>query len=172
MNLSSLEKVERRPYEFAGLQRNQKALVESHEPSFIILLMHHKRMGMGQPRILSFVMGKSCVTPLNDAVTVPKLGLVAATLVTRINKIVMKELERRLTIGSVTYWTDSIIVLKYIANEKRRFFTVVPKSSGRRSTGVRARSVASRKIRAQSCRLRLSRNQSLRDQETLEMKEW
>ena len=72
----------------------------------------------------SFVMGKSRVRPLNGAVTVPKL-LAAATLATRINKVVAKELEGRLPIDSVTYWTNSMIVLKYIANEKRRFVMFV-----------------------------------------------
>ena len=46
-------------------------------------------------------------------------------ITTRINKIVTKELERRLGIDSVIYWTDSRIVLKYIANETRRFVTFV-----------------------------------------------
>ena len=73
----------------------------------------------------SFVMGKSRVKPLKSAVTVPKLELTAATLATRINKVVVKELEGRLMIDSVTYWTDSMIVLKYIANESRRFVTFV-----------------------------------------------
>ena len=73
----------------------------------------------------SLVMGKSRVKPLNGAVSVPKLELAAATLATRINKVVTKELEERLTIDSVTYWTDSMIVLKYIPNEKRRFVTFV-----------------------------------------------
>ncbi|XP_015754719.1 PREDICTED: uncharacterized protein LOC107334302 [Acropora digitifera] len=73
----------------------------------------------------SFVMGKSRVKLLNGAVTVPKLELAVATLATRINKVVTKELEERLTIDSVTYWTDSMIVLKYIANENRRFVTFV-----------------------------------------------
>ena len=63
--------------------------------------------------------------PLSGAVTVPKLELAAATLATRINKVVTNELEGRLMIDSVTYWTDSMIVLKYIANEKRRFVTFV-----------------------------------------------
>ncbi|XP_015755924.1 PREDICTED: uncharacterized protein LOC107335413 [Acropora digitifera] len=48
----------------------------------------------------SFVMGKSRVKPLNGAVTVPILELAAATLATRINKVVTKELEGRLTIDS------------------------------------------------------------------------
>lgn len=61
----------------------------------------------------SFVMGKSRVKPLKSAVTVPKLELTAATLATKINKVVMKELKGRLKIDSVTYWTDSMIVLRY-----------------------------------------------------------
>jgi len=70
-------------------------------------------------------MGKSCVRPLDDAVTQPKLELVTATVATRINEVITKKLEGRLTIDSVTYWTDSMIVLKYIANKGRRFVTFV-----------------------------------------------
>ena len=71
-------------------------------------------------------MGKSSVRPLSGAVTVPKLELAAAaTLATRINKVVTKKQEGRVTIDIVTYWTESMIVLKYIANEKRRFVTFV-----------------------------------------------
>lgn len=73
----------------------------------------------------SFVMGKSRVNPLKGAVTVPKLELTAATLSTRMNMIIMKELEGRIKIDSITFWTDSMIVLKYIANETRRFTTFV-----------------------------------------------
>ena len=70
-------------------------------------------------------MGKSRVRPLNSAVTVPKLELAAASLATWINKVITKVLELRLMIDIVTYWTDSMIVLKYIANEKRRFVLFV-----------------------------------------------
>ena len=73
----------------------------------------------------SFVMGKSRVKPLNKAITVAKLELTAATLATRINKIVVRELRGRLNINRVMFWTDSMIVLKYIANEKRRLVTFV-----------------------------------------------
>ena len=70
-------------------------------------------------------MGKSKVKPLNKAVTVLKLELTAATLATRVNKTIMKELRGRLEINKVMYWTDSMIVLKYIMNETRRFVTFV-----------------------------------------------
>ena len=70
-------------------------------------------------------MGRSRVRPMKNAATMPKLELTAATLATRINKIVTKELEGRLRIDSVTYWNESMTVLKYIANETRRFVTFV-----------------------------------------------
>ena len=41
----------------------------------------------------SFVMGKSRLRPLKNAVTIPKLELTAATLAVRINQVVMRELE-------------------------------------------------------------------------------
>ena len=62
---------------------------------------------------------------LESAVTVPKLELTAATLATKVNKVKTRELEGRPKINSVTYWTDFMIVLKYIANEVRRFVTFV-----------------------------------------------
>ena len=73
----------------------------------------------------SFVMGKSRIKPLHKAITVPKLELTAATLATRMNKIITKELQGRLKIDRTVFWTDSMIVLKYIANETRRFVTFV-----------------------------------------------
>jgi hypothetical protein len=74
---------------------------------------------------LFFVLGKSWVKPLNKAVTVPKLELTAATLATYINKIIAKELQGRLKINRIMFWTDSMNVLKYIANETWRFVTFV-----------------------------------------------
>ena len=73
----------------------------------------------------SFLMGKSRVRSLKSDVVVPKLELTAATLAVKINRVVMKELEGRMKIDTVTYWTDSMIVLKYIANDVRRFVTFV-----------------------------------------------
>ena len=135
--MSPLEKVQR-PYEFAGLQVNiprcfkpdgfgKVTRAELHyfadsSQEHGYGTAWHLRLINDQGNIhCSFVMGKSRVRPLDGAATVPKWELAAATLATRINKVVTKEVEGRLTIDSVTYWTDSMIVLKYIANEKRRF---------------------------------------------------
>lgn len=47
------------------------------------------------------------------------MELTAATLLIKMNKLVMKELEGHFEIHSVTFWSDSMIVLRYIFNETR-----------------------------------------------------
>ena len=44
----------------------------------------------------------------------PRMELTAATLLTTMNKHITKELEGSITIQSVTFWTDSMIVLRYV----------------------------------------------------------
>lgn len=73
----------------------------------------------------SFILGKSRVKPLKSTMTVPKLELTAATLLIRMNDLITKELQGRLSIDNITYWTDSMIVLGYIANDAKRFPTFV-----------------------------------------------
>ena len=73
----------------------------------------------------SFVIGKSRVRPLRSGISVPKMELTAATLLIKMDKLITKELEGRIKIHSVTFWTDSMIVLRYIFNETRRFITFV-----------------------------------------------
>ena len=73
----------------------------------------------------SFVMGKSRVRPLKGGIRVPKMELTAATLLITMNNLITKELEDCITIHSVTFWTDSMVVLRYIFNETRRFITFV-----------------------------------------------
>ena len=73
----------------------------------------------------SFMMGKSRVRPLRSGISVPKMELTAATLLIKMDKLIMRELEGRIKIHSVTFWTDSMIVLRYIFNETKRFVTFV-----------------------------------------------
>ncbi len=70
----------------------------------------------------SLFFAKSRVAPLKR-VTVPRMELTAATLSVRLSKMIVKELDS--SIGAVFYWTDSMPVIKYIANEKTRFHTFV-----------------------------------------------
>ena len=57
--------------------------------------------------------------------TVPKMELTAATVLISVNDLITRELKDRLQIDSVTFWTDSVIVLRYILNETKRFVTFV-----------------------------------------------
>jgi len=50
---------------------------------------------------------------------IPRLELQAAVVSTRLHVLIHDELD--LPVHSVTFWTDSLTVLQYIANEKRRF---------------------------------------------------
>ena len=55
--------------------------------------------------------------------TIPRLELTADTVSVRLNKILTKKLE--LSIDRFTFWTDSMTVIRYIANELKRFHTYV-----------------------------------------------
>ncbi|XP_074649414.1 uncharacterized protein LOC141904651 [Tubulanus polymorphus] len=66
----------------------------------------------------SFVLGKSRVTPLKT-VSIPRLELAAAVLSTRLDGMILKEID--IPIETSYFWTDSTAVLKYIRNEDKRF---------------------------------------------------
>ena len=70
----------------------------------------------------SLIIGKSRVAPLKH-VTIPHLELVAALVSVKISALLQRELEYE----NVTewFWTDSKIVLGYIANNARRFHVFV-----------------------------------------------
>ncbi|XP_061191631.1 uncharacterized protein LOC133199821 [Saccostrea echinata] len=73
-------------------------------------------------RHCSFSMGKSRVAPLKQT-TIPRLELTAATVAVRTNKMLLRELN--IPVDCVTYWTDSMTVLRYIQNSTARFHTFV-----------------------------------------------
>ncbi|KAI0241411.1 hypothetical protein LSAT2_027953, partial [Lamellibrachia satsuma] len=66
--------------------------------------------------------GKSRVAPVKP-ITIPRAELTASTVSVRMNKMMTTELE--ISIHDTVYWTDSMTVLKYIANETTRFHTFV-----------------------------------------------
>ena len=55
--------------------------------------------------------------------TIPRLELTADTVSVRLNKILTKKLE--LSMDRFTFWTDSMTVIRYIANESKRFHPYV-----------------------------------------------
>ena len=70
----------------------------------------------------NIVMAKSRLTPLKT-LTIPRLELQAATLATRQDALLRRELD--LDLEASQFWTDSTIVLQYISNQERRFHTFV-----------------------------------------------
>ena len=69
-----------------------------------------------------FVMGKARVAPLKK-VTIPRMELTAATLAVRLYARIASELD--CDINESYFWTDSMSVIRYIANEATRFHTFV-----------------------------------------------
>ena len=81
--------------------------------SYLILEKDHKIQ-------VTFLLGKARVAPLKQTM-IPRLELTAAVLAIRIDKMLRKELQ--LMLEKSVFWTDSTTVLKYIANETKRFHT-------------------------------------------------
>ena len=71
---------------------------------------------------VTFVFGKAKLAPPH-ATTIPRLELCAAVLAVEIVELVVQE--RTIKPCSITYYSDSKVVLSYIANETRRFYTYV-----------------------------------------------
>ena len=82
-----------------------------------------------------FLMGKAKVNP-SRYVSVPRLELVAATLVARLSKKLREEMTVRFE--RVYLWSDSMTVLRYIRNDRVRFQSFVANRIAeiRRSTNV------------------------------------
>ena len=72
---------------------------------------------------VSLVTGKSRVAPIKKSITIPRLELVAGTVSAKVAAHVKEELD--ISDLPVTFWTDSAIVLGYLANETKRFRTFV-----------------------------------------------
>ena len=70
----------------------------------------------------TLVMAKSRLAPIKQ-LTIPRLELQAATLATRQDSLLRRELD--LDLARSQYWTDSTIVLRYIANTEARYHTFV-----------------------------------------------
>ena len=70
----------------------------------------------------AFLIGKSRQNPLK-AVTIPRLELTAAVVATRLSKTMLCELD--VEIDKIFFWTDSECVLRYIANQDKRFHTFI-----------------------------------------------
>ena len=70
----------------------------------------------------TFVMSESRLSPLKT-VTIPRLGLSAAVVATRLSSMIQRELDMK--IDNTFFWTNSTCVLSYLANQDKRFQTFV-----------------------------------------------
>ena len=70
----------------------------------------------------TLLFGKSRVAPLKK-ITIPLMELTTATMAVKMNKIVNDALKK--PVDKVYFWTDSMSVIRYIANERTRFQTFV-----------------------------------------------
>lgn len=70
----------------------------------------------------SLIIGKARVAP-TKVVTIPRLELTAAVVSAAVSSMLKEELE--LKVDQEYFWTDSKVVLGYIANEARRFHVFV-----------------------------------------------
>lgn len=70
----------------------------------------------------SLLMGKSRVSPLKQN-TVPRLELTAALVAVKVDKMLQEEMQ--IPLQQSIFWTDSMMVLKYIDNETARYKTFV-----------------------------------------------
>ncbi|XP_041357495.1 uncharacterized protein LOC121374456 [Gigantopelta aegis] len=70
----------------------------------------------------ALIMAKSRVAPLKK-ITIPRMELTAATVGVRLCKVITDELQYN--IDETFFWTDSMSVLRYIANNTSRFQTFV-----------------------------------------------
>ena len=70
----------------------------------------------------SLLMGKARVSPLKS-VTIPRLELTAALVSVKVSSLLQRELNYKDAVH--VYWSDSRVVLGYIANESKRFHVFV-----------------------------------------------
>lgn len=70
----------------------------------------------------SLIIGKSRLAPIKT-LSIPRLELAAAALAVKLYQLVTQELD--IEIHDTIFWTDSMIVLGYINNDKKRFKTFV-----------------------------------------------
>jgi hypothetical protein len=76
----------------------------------------------GQTSHVGFVMGKAKLAPQSGH-TIPRLELCGAVLATELWQLISKHLD--VNQKNVSFYTDSKVVLGYISNETRRFYTYV-----------------------------------------------
>ena len=127
--LSSLPKLEElhmprclRPTEFGDISLTQLhyfADASSHGYGVVVYVRFSNTVGQIHCQLL---ISKARVAPIKKS-TIPRMELTAATVAVKLHHKLLQELD--IPIDMVFFWTDSMAVLRYIANERSRFQTFV-----------------------------------------------
>ena len=109
-------------YGLSGSACNEIHIFSDASEKAISCVGYLKTTGPGNDIQIGFLLGKSKISPKHGH-TVPRLELCAAVMAAEISDFIVSHIDA--PIDSVTFHTDSRIVLGYINNQTRRFFTYV-----------------------------------------------
>ena len=111
------------PSDHTSVQTSLHIFCDSSENAYAAVCYLRSMSESGDVHV-ALVASRSRVAPMGKKkLSIPRLELQAAVLAVRLSTTVQQELD--LKIEYIQYWSDSVIVLQYLANEKRRFKTFV-----------------------------------------------
>ncbi|OUC40847.1 Pao retrotransposon peptidase, partial [Trichinella nativa] len=105
--------------------------IDRGKPSTMHVFVDAATVGYGSVAYLAqgmttaFVAAKSRVVNPLKTTTVPRLELQAFIVGVRLADTLLKELENRLVIGRVVFWSDSLVVLYWINSDENRYLPFV-----------------------------------------------
>lgn len=113
------------PSDFQPVSISLHCFGDSSERAFAACCYIRSVNSSGQIHV-SLFMARTRVAPVGKGtLTLPRLELQAAVLCARLVCDIIKELESRVLVEDVTYWSDSLTVLRYLSNDEKRFKTFV-----------------------------------------------
>lgn len=114
------------PRTYGGVPISQahstELLVFSDASTMAIAAVAYVKLGYGTEQRLGFIMGKTKLAPKHGH-TIPRLELCAAVLAVELYDLITREID--IKFDNVSFFTDSRVVIGYIKNESKRFFTYV-----------------------------------------------
>ncbi|XP_073713971.1 uncharacterized protein [Misgurnus anguillicaudatus] len=110
------------PFPQSSAQRKELCIFSDASIIAIGAVAYLKCIDSEGQQYVGFIMGKSKLAP-RPAHTVPRLELCAAVLAVELYELVRDEID--IDMDAVKFYTDSKIVLGYIHNSTRRFYTYV-----------------------------------------------
>lgn len=110
------------PREFGTVTRAELHAFSDASQDAIGVAVYLRQLNEANEISTSLVYGQAKVAPVTPT-SIPRLELCGAVLAVQAAQRVLKEIDMKIT--EVIYYTDSKVVLGYIANESRRFYVYV-----------------------------------------------